>query len=199
MFHSHGITEYPNTFKRQGSFPLDESSVFSSLAEATEYAKSSYIAYEGQIISVTENDKINVYVLEKSNDAYTNFKLANISTSNNSESNDLVADINKLINSKVGIWSITKITNSNEASLDFDIWYGVDANSYEVYFNDRIVSDRLTLSDTFLTSLENFIGDSVDIKLKFYNNNAEAFELNAKPIYKNENVIYGSLYLIELL
>ena len=34
---NYGITEYPNTFKRQGSFPLDKSSKFDNLDEAIEY------------------------------------------------------------------------------------------------------------------------------------------------------------------
>ena len=62
MNQSFGITEYPNTFKRQGSFPLDKYSVFNSLTDATEYAESNKIAYEGQIISVVENDSVNAYI-----------------------------------------------------------------------------------------------------------------------------------------
>lgn len=194
MSHSYGITEYPNTFKRQGSFPLDKSNVFYSLVEATEYAESNKIAYEGQIISVVENDDVNAYILKKNDDVTKNFKLVNISTNN--ANNDII-DINDLINSKVGIWSVTKTTN-DDAILDFDIWYGVDANSYKVFFNEELVSDKLLLSDEFVTHLENFVGGSIKVTLKFYNDDSEAFELNVQPIYKNETVVFGSLYLKNL-
>lgn len=47
------LTEYPNSFKRQGSFPLEAYSVFSSLEAAETYAKSNPIAYVGQPLAVT--------------------------------------------------------------------------------------------------------------------------------------------------
>lgn len=70
------LTEYPNSFKRQGSFPLEAYSVFYDIRDesgkltkkaidaAKEYASnitSSAISYVGQIISVIEDDVVNVY------------------------------------------------------------------------------------------------------------------------------------------
>lgn len=46
------ITEYPNSFKRQGAFPLERYSLFNSYEEARDYAKNNPIAYIGQIVSV---------------------------------------------------------------------------------------------------------------------------------------------------
>lgn len=52
------ITEYPNSFKRQGAFPLERYSVFyatetkTALQEALAYAQSNPIAYVGQVVSV---------------------------------------------------------------------------------------------------------------------------------------------------
>lgn len=46
------ITEYPNSFKRQGAFPLERYSVFSSYAEAKDYAENNKIAYVTQPIGV---------------------------------------------------------------------------------------------------------------------------------------------------
>ena len=197
MSHSYGITEYPNTFKRQGSFPLDKTNVFNSLIEANEYAESSKIAYEGQVISVIDSGDVNVYVLKKNDDVTKNFKLVHISVSS-SGTNDNIIDMNNLINSKVGIWSITEKSNTNDAILDFDIFYGLDANMFEVYYNDELVSNKLALSDEFITNLNNFIDDSIIIKLKFYNDELKVFELEAKPLYKNKTVIFGSLHLIKL-
>ena len=60
------LTEYPNSFKRQGAFPLERYSVFYAIAEDTEkgvqassayqealnYARNNPVAYIGQVISV---------------------------------------------------------------------------------------------------------------------------------------------------
>lgn len=56
------ITEYPNSFKRQGAFPLDAYSVFVSIEEATEYAIGNR-AYAGQPIAVYENDNQVIYYI----------------------------------------------------------------------------------------------------------------------------------------
>lgn len=54
------ITEYPNSFERQGAFPLERYSVFSSITDAREYAKTSKIAYVTQPIGVAyeQNGKV---------------------------------------------------------------------------------------------------------------------------------------------
>ena len=193
-----GITEYPNTFKRQGSFPLDNSSVFKSLNDATEYANSNPIAYEGQIKSVIDNDTINVYILKSSDDVNTNFKLSNISSN---ELNNTIIDMTNLIKSKIGLWTISK-NNGTDAYLDFDILYSMEADSYEVYYNDELVSERLSLTDEFITDLNHFKDDSILITLKFYNNDPDdsnnGFVVTAKPLYKNKVVILGDLYLQEI-
>lgn len=51
------ITEYPNTFKRQGAFSLEEFEVFNSLTAAQTYAASNPVAYIGQKIVVVETDE----------------------------------------------------------------------------------------------------------------------------------------------
>lgn len=47
------ITEYPNSFKRQGAFPLERYSLFNSLEEAQAYVASNPIAYIGQTVTVS--------------------------------------------------------------------------------------------------------------------------------------------------
>lgn len=198
MSQNFGITEYPNTFKRQGSFPLDKSSVLNSLDEANDYAASNPTAYEGQIISVKDEGKVTAYILEISDDDNANFKLSKITSSASEDLNDAVIDINNLINSKVGIWSISKKANKPEAFLDFDILYPIEANSYEVYFNDNSVSNLLSLTDEFVTSLDNFNYDATKVKLILYGENSMIYELDAKAQYKNNVVIFGSLYLSKI-
>jgi hypothetical protein len=56
------LTEYPNSFKRQGAFPLEAYSVFATYEEAENYAQNSKIAYVGQPLAVTilKDDKTEV-------------------------------------------------------------------------------------------------------------------------------------------
>lgn len=63
------LTEYPNSFKRQGAFPLEAYSVFYTKDEAETYAQSNPLAYVGQTIAVvtSENDAIKdvtLYVID---------------------------------------------------------------------------------------------------------------------------------------
>ena len=71
------LTEYPNSFKRQGCFPLEAYSVFyaiidtdgtvvaSALDAAKDYAKNNPIAYVGQILSVVDEDTktVSTYII----------------------------------------------------------------------------------------------------------------------------------------
>lgn len=58
------ITEYPNSFKRQGAFPLEREEVHYSLEEARAYAsKANGIAYVGQALSVVEDGKVHRYII----------------------------------------------------------------------------------------------------------------------------------------
>lgn len=58
------LTEYPNSFKRQGAFPLESTSCWYSLSDATKYAKENPTAYVGQIITVIENKSVKHYSIE---------------------------------------------------------------------------------------------------------------------------------------
>lgn len=51
------ITEYPNSFERQGAFPLEKYSVFNSLEAAQEYATGNPVAYVTQPLGVTHTDE----------------------------------------------------------------------------------------------------------------------------------------------
>ena len=50
------ISEYPNTFVRQGAFPLERFSVFETLESAENYAKNDPRAYIGQQLVVVESE-----------------------------------------------------------------------------------------------------------------------------------------------
>lgn len=64
------LTEYPNSFKRQGAFPLEAYSIFyatetqTALEVAKDYAANNPIAYVGQTIAVVEGSTVTLYIIE---------------------------------------------------------------------------------------------------------------------------------------
>jgi hypothetical protein len=58
------LTEYPNSFKRQGAFPLEAYSVFYSMTDAEAYASSNPIAYVGQTLAVVTANTLNASVVD---------------------------------------------------------------------------------------------------------------------------------------
>lgn len=59
------ITEYPNSFKRQGAFPLERFSVFSTYAALEDYAMNNPIAYVGQLLVLVNDDNTaTTYVIQ---------------------------------------------------------------------------------------------------------------------------------------
>lgn len=61
------VLPWTNVQVRNGAFPLEQYSIFSSFDDAKTYALNNAVAYEGQIIAVTEDGKQKVYVLDSSN------------------------------------------------------------------------------------------------------------------------------------
>ena len=59
------LTEYPNSFKRQGAFPLEAYSVFYTKQEADTYAASDPLAYVGQTIAVALDDAVTLYIIDQ--------------------------------------------------------------------------------------------------------------------------------------
>lgn len=83
------LTEYPNSFKRQGAFPLESFSVFYSITEAETYASSNPVAYVGQNIVVVNGNEVDMYLIVST--AGTLKKLASTTASG-----DLASDVAKL-------------------------------------------------------------------------------------------------------
>lgn len=100
-------------FQRTGAFPLDRSTLFSSLADAKAYAKGDGsderslggASYVGQVIAVLEDDTVNAYLISKSR-ALT--KLAATTASG-----DLSADIIELQGKIAGLE--TKVKANSDA------------------------------------------------------------------------------------
>ncbi len=60
------LTEYPNSFKRQGAFPLEAYSVFYTMEAAEAYASSNPISYVGQTLAVVTSHVETVEEVETS-------------------------------------------------------------------------------------------------------------------------------------
>jgi hypothetical protein len=58
------LTEYPNSFKRQGAFPLEAYSVFYTMDAAEAYASSNPISYVGQTLAVVTANAENPAVVD---------------------------------------------------------------------------------------------------------------------------------------
>ena len=56
--------EFPMAFSRQDSFPLDRSSAYGSLSDAQAYAKTSPLAYVGQVIAVVVGGTATIYQIK---------------------------------------------------------------------------------------------------------------------------------------
>lgn len=55
---------WTNVQSRNSAFPLERYSIFAQLSDAADYALNNVLAYEGQVIAVTNNEKQEVYVLD---------------------------------------------------------------------------------------------------------------------------------------
>lgn len=56
-------------------YPLDPTTLFTSLSSAEEYSKNSGNAYVGQVISVVENEKVSIYQIKNTNGDLQEFAL----------------------------------------------------------------------------------------------------------------------------
>ena len=138
------FSEYPNTFKRQGAFPLDAYSLFTSLTAAKTYASSDPRAYVGQTLSVIENGVAKVYVIENEQGKLgLSGNGITIKDSYFENTANIYSSISSKI-SKIKICFIGEINNASSIRFDFDI-YSLDA--------DDIISKECRLGDEVYTGL----------------------------------------------
>ena len=197
---NYGVSEYPNTFKRQAAFPLDQSSKFNSYIEAEEYAANSPIAYDGQIISIVENGNVTVCFLQRSLKENINFELHNI--------NDLTKTItNTTVNTSanLGTWSIIEKVEGLTVSLLWEILYPIQPETYRVYINDVAVSDELKIDEEFVTAPLVFEQENLNMHIAFYKkgttngvtHSKAICRVQANVIYKNDVAMLGTLNVID--
>lgn len=217
---SYGITEYPNTFQRQADFPLDRSSLFENLAQAVSYAAMSPIAYEGQIISIKTKDSVDMGILKTSDIPGIKFIILKLSDYINTFESEIARlenivntnadnfkDELKITNHKIGTWSTTEVIKDMTAELNWEINMPIEADYYEVYFNNELVSDtKMPLSKLFISAPLIFEADDAIMELVFYKDIKNAsnvvetqqlFKVRADTLFRSENIILGVLNLVE--
>lgn len=187
-----GITEYPNTFKRQDSFPLDSTSLFNSMESALEYVnKPNSTAYGGQIISIKNDSTYNVYVVQNIEDRKV---LVNI-----------IPQVLDYLKYNVGTYCLYNRIANISVEFSFDVTYPLRASYYSVYLNDSeepIVDSNensvFVVGNSFITAPIIFEQDNTfSIKL-LDENQDELLTLYSKMIWdEHEKIKFGILSLIK--
>ena len=76
--------EFPLAMKRQDAFALDPSTVWPTLADAQNYAKTNPTAYVGQLLSVVVNGTATPYVIQNA---------AAVTIASDDEANEMLTEI----------------------------------------------------------------------------------------------------------
>ena len=169
---AYGITEYPNTFKRQDSFPLDSTSLFNNMESALEYInKSNSTAYGGQIISINNNGSYGIYVVQIINNVKT---LVNI-----------VPQILNNLTYNVGTYCLYNNINDNNVEFSFDINYPLKAKYYSIYLND----DEEPISDSFDNTYFEIGNSLITSSIIFEQNNIFSIKLFNMDENENEDTL----------
>lgn len=178
---SFGITEYPNTFKRQESFPLDGSSVFASLEEANNYAKNSKIAYAGQVVSVLdENGIVRIYFLQASE--FNGFDLKELTFNNYATDN------------VIGSWGAISTPDTNFVEIAVELYYPLEVNCYTIISDDTAINSTYDITSPAQIDISYLINNSLTFIFKYKDNNGKEIDiLTTRCIYgRTSNSLYMS-------
>lgn len=85
--------EFPLAMQRQDAFALDPTSVWPSLAEAQEYAKSNPTAYIGQVLSVVVDGSATTYTIVDATGKLAPLGAAAVSIASEAEANEMIKEI----------------------------------------------------------------------------------------------------------
>lgn len=179
-----GVANWLNPFERKGCFPLDRSSIFSSYQDALLYAKGDGTdsrklggtSYVGQIITVYENGKVDVYKIEENR----NLSTIGGSTENGGVNNEVIQDLLNRIgrlesevsslktlienNSNIELPSGTVLTNENIG--DYAVT-SIKSSSSDLTFNDKDWDSTTEYKGDVTITLSNIsnisFGDSTEI------------------------------------
>lgn len=145
------FTEYQNTFKRQGAYPLDAYSVFTNLADAQTYAQTNAAAYVGQTLVVANKDSVKQYIIVDTNGT---LRLAGNSIIKEFKSEERQAFYTEISQ------------NTSKVKIKF---YGRALEEKLGYFYIQIVTDNLDLIEYNLGN-EQYNGFQGNVELLIFNN-----------------------------
>ena len=153
------LTEYPNSFKRQGAFPLEAYSTFYSSSDMHTYAEENPIAYVGQMLVLVEGGAVTAYLIKDT--AGTLLQLAQTT-----ESGDLAGDVAKLQTKVAKLFEIVGLTSETDQGWTEpdhdDIITSIEALESTVNtLNTTVtgVSGRLTTAEGEIDTLQTDVGE----------------------------------------
>lgn len=85
--------EFPLAMKRQDAFALDPSTVWPTLADAQNYAKTNPTAYVGQMLSVVVNGTATPYVIQNANGDLAPLGAAAVTIASDDEANEMLTEV----------------------------------------------------------------------------------------------------------
>lgn len=203
MAAKYGISEYPNTFKRQSSFALDMTSIWNSYADAEKYAATNPVAYELQPITIKDGENIRLCILKEASSGST----ITIDGVEYNKKYELI-DVTDFATQKVGTWSIFK--NNNKSTILFDILYPIEADEYKIYTSTITTGYILTDETCNLNSDDVNLDSDNKIYIEFFKQvvsdtneitHVSILKTELKSIYINDalNFIIGTLHLVDTI
>ena len=158
------LTEYPNSFKRQGAFPLEAYSTFYSSVDMHTYAEENPIAYVGQMLVLVEGGVVKAYLIKDT--AGTLLQLAQTT-----ESGDLAGDITELQTQVAQLLKVVGI-DEEELLLEGRSEWLEDEHDSIITFIEKLeatinalngtvtgVSGRLTTAESEIDTLQSDVGE----------------------------------------
>lgn len=85
--------EFPMAFSRQDGFPLDKTSVYGSYEKAHTYAKTSPLAYVGQVLAVVENGNSTTYQIKNAAGDLEPLGSAAVNVASDDEVTEMITDV----------------------------------------------------------------------------------------------------------
>lgn len=160
------LTEYPNSFKRQGAFPLEAYSVFYTMADAEAYASTNAVSYVGQTLAVvTANaedasvvDSVTLYII-----ADAAGTLQEVGRATSGDGNSIVLDENGVL-SLAGFAAAASATLPQKQADGTIKWVAIDA----IVEGDGNTKSVVLSDDTKVTVTPEYTedGDTYTYKIK---------------------------------
>lgn len=207
------LTEYPNSFKRQGAFPLEAYSVFYSKAEAEAYAQSNPIAYVGQTVAVVTSElveevatikDVTLYIIDNENG---NLKEVGSVPAGDNQSIEVVNNKIQVKGFGKGYWKYNEevegkyefVAEGFKAGLQPQIVAAAEGTGYEIawYEPNPTTAEGLKTEVTALSGSVNTLTGKVDTNTTNISNLDERVKEIEDSGYATQAWVEGKNYLTE--